>query len=290
MMPTAQASPGAPVRLDTRHLPNAIRLCPQVISGGLPEGDEAFAELAELGVRTIVSVDGARPDVAAAERHGLRYVHLPHGYDGISQQRARELAKAVATLPGPIYIHCHHGKHRSPAAAVVACVETGLLAQQNALGVLSLAGTSPNYRGLYRAAESAQRIDPAELDALLVEFHSIVELPPMADAMVAIDQTTERLKQIAAAGWKPPAAHPDLDPAHEALLLREHFTELARQPDCQARSEAFRAGVAANETAAGKLETALREGQSPAVYDEAFQQTQRVCVDCHRKFRDVPRD
>ncbi len=34
----------------------------------------------------------------------------------------RKTAKAVRDLPGKIYIHCHHGKHRSAAAAATACV------------------------------------------------------------------------------------------------------------------------------------------------------------------------
>src|SRR5262245_48277837 len=115
-----------PRKLAALHLPCAIEIHPQVISGGLPEGEAAFQDLAALGIKTIISVDGATPDVATAKKHGLRYVHLPHGYDGISAARAAELAKAVRDLPGPIYIHCHHGKHRSPAAAAVACVAAGL--------------------------------------------------------------------------------------------------------------------------------------------------------------------
>ncbi|MEZ6069075.1 MAG: hypothetical protein R3C10_02145 [Pirellulales bacterium] len=150
---TADAPTTATPRRKRAHLPNAVQLHPRVISGGLPEGDAAFAELEQLGVKTIISVDGAKPDVQAAARHGLRYVHLPHGYDGIPEERGRELAKAVRELDGPIYIHCHHGKHRSPAAATVACVSTGLLPANEAVAVLKLAGTSPNYRGLYESAE-----------------------------------------------------------------------------------------------------------------------------------------
>src|SRR5262245_55603645 len=80
-----------PTRLNSAYLPNAFRIHAKVMSGGLPAGEAAFAELAELGVKTIISVDGAKPDVMAAERHGLRYVHLPHGYDGISETRIKEL-------------------------------------------------------------------------------------------------------------------------------------------------------------------------------------------------------
>ena len=33
-------------------------------------------------------------------------------------ERLKELAQAVASCEGPIYLHCHHGKHRSAAAVV----------------------------------------------------------------------------------------------------------------------------------------------------------------------------
>src|SRR4029453_11584488 len=135
-----------PQRIDSELLPNAYRLADKVISGGQPQGEAGFAELKNLGVRTIISVDGAKPDVELAKKFGLRYVHLPHGYDGVPDERVRELAKAVRDLPGPIYIHCHHGKHRSPTAATVACVAAGLLRPEAALTVLKTAGTSENYR------------------------------------------------------------------------------------------------------------------------------------------------
>ncbi len=281
-------------RLQTEHLPNAIQIHPKVISGGQPEGDAAFAELRAIGVRTIISVDGAQPDVGRARNHGLRYVHLPHGYNGISPQRVQELAKAVRDLDGPLYIHCHHGQHRSPAAASVACVSAGLMAPEAALGVLTLAGTSPNYRGLYQAAESARPLDSALLDALEVEFRETVELPPLAEAMVALEQTHDNVLTIAAAGWQAPDDHPDLVPVHEALLLREHFTELLRTGDVQNESQAFRHLLREGERAAKELKALLdaRRGGDTTIPNDALQNPlNRVtanCKHCHQRFRDVP--
>ena len=147
-----QPQPAVLEKLPTKHLPNALQVHPKVISGGQPEGEAGFAELKELGIETIVTVDGAKPDVELAKKYGLRYVHLPHGYDGIPEERVEELAKAVRDLPGPIYIHCHHGKHRSPAAASAACVGAGLIDPKDARQVLVVAGTSESYRGLYQTA------------------------------------------------------------------------------------------------------------------------------------------
>jgi protein tyrosine phosphatase (PTP) superfamily phosphohydrolase (DUF442 family) len=186
-----------PQALHDDALPSAYWLCDKVISGGQPDGAAVFARLRALGVRTVISVDGARPDVDLAGERGIRYVHLPHGYDGIPADRHRELAQAVRQLPGPIYNHCHHGKHRSPAAAAVACVGAGLIQRPAAEAFLTLAGTGRQYRGLYDAVAQAQPLDAAILDAPDVAFQEVVPLPPIAEAMVAMQRSFDRLEQLA---------------------------------------------------------------------------------------------
>src|SRR4051794_20430730 len=68
---TAAGPPGA------ARVGNALRVTDNLYSGSSPEGDEGFRSLCEWGVRTVISVDGAAPDVERARRFGLRYVHLP---------------------------------------------------------------------------------------------------------------------------------------------------------------------------------------------------------------------
>jgi protein tyrosine phosphatase (PTP) superfamily phosphohydrolase (DUF442 family) len=285
--PSLPVANQVPRKLDAKHLPNAYQIHGKVISGGQPDGEEAFQELAELGVQTIISVDGATPDVALAQKYGLRYVHLPHGYDGIPAARIKELAKAVRDLPGPIYIHCHHGKHRSPAAAAVACVAAGLLNPAGAETVLRTAGTSESYRGLYLSAREARPLEKELLDALPVDFPATAKVPPLAESMVAIEHAHDRLKEIAAAGWKSPPQHPDLEPAHEALLLREHFTELLRTDQIQQQPEKFRALLRDAETSAKELEEALGASQADQAA-AALERINRNCTGCHREFRDTP--
>ena len=284
-----------PVKLNALHLPNAVQVHAKVISGGQPDGEAAFQELHRLGVKTVISVDGAAPDLELAWKYGLRYVHLPHGYDGISEQRAKELAKAVRDLEGPIYIHCHHGKHRSLAAAAAACVSAGLIDPSVAATILKIAGTNPNYRGLYQSAEVARKLDQAVLDAITIDFPEIATLPAMAEAMVHLEHTQDRLKQIAAAELKLPESHPDLDPAHEALLLREHFTEMLRMDHVAKEPEEFREILRDSETAAGELETAIvkwnemgRPSPTPDSITVSFTRVSKACMTCHQQYRDVP--
>jgi protein tyrosine phosphatase (PTP) superfamily phosphohydrolase (DUF442 family) len=283
-----------PEKLDVSHLPNAYRIHPKVISGGLPEGDEAFAELKALGVKTVISVDGAKPDVAMAKKYEMRYVHLPHGYDGVPANRAQELAKAVRDLEGPVYIHCHHGKHRSPAAATVACVSAGMISPAIAKTILHTAGTSENYRGLYQSAESARELDSKLLDELKADFPETAPIPPMAEAMIGIEHAHDHLKALAATDWQPLPMQPALDPAHEALLVREHFTELQRTDAARREPEGFQKLLAEGETAAKSLEDALlawqksESAEAAASAKEGLETLTKNCAACHRTYRDVP--
>jgi rhodanese-related sulfurtransferase len=283
-----------PIRkMKADHLPNAIQVHPKVISGGLPNGELAFQELQRLGVKTIISVDGAPPDLPLARRFGMRYVHLPHGYDGIPEQRVRELAKAVRDLDGPIYIHCHHGKHRSPAAATAACITAGFI--EPALGpeVLKLAGTSENYVGLFKSVASANVVDSNQLDTLPTEYPESAQLPPLVASMVQIERAHDRLKQLDRVGWRSLPKHPDIDAAHEALMLTEHFAELLRWPIVSQQPEGFATLLRKSESGSRELDEAIRRWNRlgnpspvPATIREPMERISAQCVSCHRSFRD----
>ena len=138
-------------------LDHAYRLTEKLFSGAEPRGEAAFTALKELGVKSIISVDGRTPDVELARKFGLRYVHLPIGYDSVPVARSLQLAKAFQEFDGPTYIHCHHGMHRGPAAAATACVVAGLFNNDEALAAMKKAGTGDNYIGLWHSARTAKR-------------------------------------------------------------------------------------------------------------------------------------
>ena len=267
-------------------LENAHRLTEKVLSGAQPDGDAAFAELAALGVKTVISVDGSKPDLESAHRHGLRYVHLPIGYDGIPRERALELAKAIEELPGPLYVHCHHGQHRGPAAAVVACVVAGRMTNEQALDAMKTLGTGPQYVGLWNSARDAAPADRSALRSLEVDFRETARVPPLAEAMVHLDEAFDRLDRCRTQGWAKPAGHPDLDPAHEALKCREICVELLRTEGFRARPDEFRALMEASRAASERLEALLRSG-APA--DAGFEALKKTCADCHRSYRNRPK-
>lgn len=282
-------SPTKIEKIAATYLPNPVRVHERVISGGLPEGDAAFAELKAMGVNTIISVDGAKPDVATAAKYNMRYVHLPHSYDGVPKERAPELAKAIRDLPGQIYVHCHHGKHRSPAASAVACLGAGLIGHDEARQVLAVAGTGENYRGLFQSVDDARPFEASLLDSLEAEFPSTAKLPAMAEAMVEIEHVHDHLKLIEKAGWKIPTDHPALTPDHESLLLREHFTELLRTDDLKGRPEKFRQLTREAEMLCQSLEETLKASPIDAtVASRQFSTITANCKSCHQVFRDIP--
>lgn len=239
-----------------------------------------------LGVKTVISVDGARPDVAAAERHGLRYVHLPVGYDGIPSERATRLAKAVRDLPGPVYVHCHHGKHRGPAAcAVVQLSLDPSWTPDRAEAWLKAAGTDHKYMGLIAIPQTFRRPTPEVLDSATAEFPTVSAVPDLVRLMVDVDARWDHLKAVKAAGWKGPPDHPDLDPPHEAVLLAEHYREAARLGESVARGKGFLELLGEGEAAATQMGDALRTKDATAAA-AAFARSQQVCGRCHEKHRD----
>jgi protein tyrosine phosphatase (PTP) superfamily phosphohydrolase (DUF442 family) len=278
----ASCSTGEPTPIHKPGLDNAYWLTEKVLSGAQPEGEAAFAELAALGVKTVISVDGSKPDVDLARKQGLRYVHLPIGYDGVSPERALELAKAIEELDGPIYLHCHHGQHRGPAAAVVACVVAGRMDNARAIQTMKILGTGPQYVGLWESARKAQKADAADLHRLSVDFRETSPLPPLAEAMVSLDGVLERLQLCAKSGWRKPEGHPDLDPPHEALRIRELLTELLRTEAVRSRPAEFRVLLEASQAASERLEMALRAAE-PA--ERVFAALKESCADCHRPYR-----
>jgi protein tyrosine phosphatase (PTP) superfamily phosphohydrolase (DUF442 family) len=284
--PPPEPAAAGPAAVEVEGLHNVFRLNDRLYSGGSPEGEAGFASLQRLGVRTVLSVDGATPDVALAEKYGLRYVHVPVGYDGIPREKAWAIAKAARDLPGPVYIHCHHGKHRGPAA--VACVLLALEPDYTpaaAAAWLAQAGTDPRYRGLIELPQTLPRPSAADLDALPADFPAVAAVPDLTRLMVAIDARWDHLKAARAAGWGPPPAHPDIDPPHEALQLVELYRESGRLPDVTRHGAEFMALLRDAEAAAGELEAAMRGGSTERAR-AAFERSQLLCAQCHAKYRD----
>lgn len=281
--PTALAQPQP---IPFAGIENYFRLTENVYSGSSPVHDEAFADLQKRGIKTIVSVDGEKPHVEAAKKYGLRYVHLPIGYDGVPTNRVNQLVKTASAFPDPIYVHCHHGKHRGPAGAAVICMGAEGWTPEQALNWLKQAGTATNYTGLYQSIREFKQPSPAALAAIPANLPEKMEVSPLVDAMVEIDERFDHLQLVKEAGYKQPPAHPDINPAHEALLLHELFKELLRSPETKKRHQDFQAKLAEAEQFTRDLHGILDNAAvSNEKADAIFQNIINHCASCHKAHR-----
>lgn len=258
-------------------------------SGSVPEGDAGFDTLAAMGVRTIISVDGAAPDVEAARARGIRYIHLPIGYNGFDEQRKLQLVRATrdAMRDGPVYIHCHHGKHRSAGAAGAVVASLGWATPEQMIERMKVSGTAPGYKGLYACTANAVALSAAAIDAVPADFPEVSRPTGFVKAMVETDEVFEHLKAIEAAGWTVPADHPDLVPVAEAGRLADLFRVMAEGERARREGPEFLALLNENGARAQTLEDMLEAGEKDAAKLSAqFKLVAASCKDCHVKFRD----
>lgn len=275
---TAVASPiREPESLEAEGIENLWRLPlangSVLYSGGQPDGEAGFAALEKLGVKTVISVDGARPEIEIAQARGLRYIHLPIGYNDVPAERLATMIAAVKSLPGPVFIHCHHGKHRGPAATV--CVWRALcgdISPETAANVMKQMGTAEKYRGLYRAA---RREPPAdwEIQLLAKEFPEVTAVAPLAEQMVEIDHVWEEIRGLLKTS--------ELT-GEQRLRVGELFTDGA---------ERFRESARlCNANLADELSAAAHRWEEAAELPSDLAAVQKAvelqCQQCHAKHRD----
>lgn len=279
-----------PVDFDGLH--NVVAYHEGFLSGGAPEGDAGFDTLAAMGVRTIISVDGAVPEVDAAKARGLRYIHLPIGYNGFDDERKMELVRAArdALAEGPVYIHCHHGKHRSAGAAGTVAVSLGWLTSDEGIARMKVSGTAPNYTGLYECTAESSLVDPSVIDAVPADFPEVSQPATFVKAMVELDHVNDHLKAIEKAGWKTPADHPDLVPVAEAGRLVDLFRLIEAAQETKANPAEFAELIVRDRDRAQMIEDLLAgdEALDPAKLSAQFKAIQASCKECHAKYRDIP--
>ncbi|MEP3482098.1 MAG: hypothetical protein ABJZ55_22835 [Fuerstiella sp.] len=279
------------IRLKEAGLPNAIQVRPDLISGGQPSSTDGFRSLAKLGIKTIVSVDGICPDLNSAKGYGFRYIHQPLGYQGISADDTQTLAHIILKFDAPIYIHCHHGQHRSPAAAAAACVTAGLMTNERAVKFLKKAGTGSEYQGLFKAVADAKPIPAAQLIQLKPTLPERADVAKLVDVMVQLDKNLSQLNSL----LKSPStlsANQRSVALERATVLHDHFTELIRSPQHSASDLRFRKLLLTSQKTSEKIRQFLKAKPARAVSPQQtvavtslLKQVSDQCNQCHGTFR-----
>ena len=271
-------------------LHNVYALSDNIISGGEPENVEAFRILAEKGIRTILSVDGKVPDAERAAQHGMKYVHVPIQYKGITDDEVAKIAKTFREQEGPFYVHCFHGQHRGPAAAAIGRLALDGVVREEALAEMrQWCGTSSSYEGLYATVAFGDVPTADETRAMDWDFPEADPLEGVAGAMVQISRSYDAIKAAKKNDWKPNPDHPDLSALNEAAKLAELFERTHALGEVASEPADFRDWMQASTQQSGELHEAIRAMKAGAGTHAdaaaAFQQLASTCKACHNAYR-----
>lgn len=281
-----QACSSVPARSDTAQT-NPIQNL-HLLSTGLYSGDEPatadhYRQLANLGIKTVISVDAVAPNPDLAAAHNIRIVHLPIGYEGIDDSRVIELAAAIHQLDRPIYLHCHHGKHRGPAALSVGAIGAGIITNDQAAAFMTLAGTSGNYPGLWKAAKDAGPLNPATLQSV-TEFPARAPVSGFVDGMGKLDRLYDQLWDIAENDWQPDDYHPDMTATAASGLISDHLRAMLELDFFKRRGTMMRSRFETLTSTAGLIESHIEAKNYTQAFD-SLNTLSNSCIDCHDRFR-----
>ena len=168
---------------------------------------------------------------------------------------------------------------RSPQPLLVLRLAMSMAA--GALKILERAGTSREYAGLWRDVENYQV--PAK-DAELPALVEVATVESLAAAMAKIDRAYDNVKLCRKANWGTPYEHPDLNPAQEALLVKEGLRESARNLAGEYGDE-FKRWLTEGEFLAQEFEDSLKADSAEDEISRKFQALQKSCRQCHDKHR-----
>jgi protein tyrosine phosphatase (PTP) superfamily phosphohydrolase (DUF442 family) len=285
----------APTELPGLH--HVYRLSDQIISGAEPVGVESFEELRAMGVKTILSVDGKVPDHEKAAEYGLRYVHVPIQYSGITDDELAKISKTFRELDGPFYVHCFHGKHRGPAAAAVGRVVLDGVPRDQAIAEMrQWCATSSKYEGLYKTVAVAHIPSTAQTKTYEFEFEPAHQFTGMRSGMIAMPRTWDKIKELKKNDWRVDPEHPDIVPLQEAMQLHQLYTSLSQLDEMKSYADDFRRWMEQGRAGSERLQRALsncsQEEDSFAAGDwraealEAYEAIADSCSSCHAVYRD----
>ncbi|MEE8104994.1 MAG: sulfur transferase domain-containing protein [Planctomycetota bacterium] len=277
--------------VDAKNLHNVYRLSRNIVTGGEPLDQAALKTVADMGVKTILSVDGKVPDQEAAKKLGMRYVHVPVRYTGLTREQLLQIAKTFRELEGPFYVHCFHGKHRGPAGAAVGRLIVDSASREQALAEMrQWCGTSGKYTELYKLIASGAIPTAAETAAYKWEFPAAHPISGVRHAMVGLTRHFDNLREFGKRDFAADPAHPDLDPVNEAEKFAGLMKNVGDQHESKARPNDYREWMATSIEESRALVDFLKKAKAG---DDAAapmaKKTVRVllqnCTSCHAVYR-----
>ncbi len=281
--------PTAPTELEGLH--NVFKLSDNIISGGEPLTDGALKAVADMGVKTILSVDGKAPNAELAKKLGMRYVHVPIRYGGLTGDQATKIAKTFREQKPPFYVHCFHGKHRGPCGAAVGRIVLDEVSREQALAEMrQWSGAARKYSGLYVSIATGDIPTAKTTEAFTWDFPAQHKIDGVRAGMVHMTRAFDNVKWLAKREWKPDANHPDIDAVNETAQLVQHFDQFVALKGYAARPADYKAWMTDSVKSVRELATAVKahaDGDSAAagLATKKLAVLKNLCGACHKPYR-----
>jgi protein tyrosine phosphatase (PTP) superfamily phosphohydrolase (DUF442 family) len=286
----SNTAPFAPQAIELTPLQRVFQAAPNVYCGGAPVDAAGYEALAKRGFRTVIRVDGMPPDAVAAQRAGLRAVHLPVRFEGLERD-VTPVVQAIEQMPGPHYVCCLYGSPRAPAVAALALRARGGWTVADAEAFVKLAGVTDSYGGI---AASLTKFSPPKSIAKRPKkrqpFPTATTVEPFVAGMVRLVADWDRVRR-----WKSDGL-PTVDERELGQLqaasdgVRRQFDDLAKLPRTANEGADFAATIDEGATAAAALAKLLAapppldESRRTAIAEQ-IDLVGNTCSRCHRDYR-----
>lgn len=265
---------------------DAIRVADDLFCGPQPRTAQDFAALKAQGIQTVIGLDGVVPNAQLARQAGLKYVHLPVGFNQAEQQVPALLA-TLKSAKGPCYLHCRYGRPRTPAmVAMVAQVRYGWN-QAQASEWAKQAGVGESYQGL---AASLASFRPPAADA--VRQAKVPSGPakttPLVHTMAALLDDWEPIRKAAAAEFKDYSPEQLNRLAVHAVGVEKHLRGLTGDAIVSDWGQDFADEMAEAAAAAQALAAACRAAAASGNVEplpQAMKAAGSRCGACHTTYR-----
>ncbi len=119
----------------------------------------------------------------------------------------------------------------------------------------------------------------------MLDLVEIAEVGSLTASMASVDWPWDYLKLYRETGWRSPSGLPDIDPIHEALLLREALHEGRRTLEEGRFDGQFREWLGAAERQAGDIEMTLKNSDATEAGNSRSQLLGKSCPACHVRYR-----
>lgn len=259
-----------------------------IISGAKPSTPAGFKSLYELGVRTIICVDGVAPNCDAAAKLEIQTIHIPLKYGKPTPAQILDIVTAVSRKykQHTVFIHCHKGKHRSAIAASIACIALGECNVETAKARMLVSQTSPAYTELWKAVEQ-QKVIPLELLSQNKSvFPSVVSADDIVDQMIDLENALDVFELIQVNHWRTNDSGITFAGAEVAGMMADTFRTMQTNPETEQYAPLFQEQVLAAINHASSLEEAILQSAKPMKLDKLLSAVEQSCITCHEAFRE----